>query len=201
MSRLVQPTQRVRVVTETPVVTRSGTTETRQVVETKVVAGDGFAERIAKYVPAEILAGYIAVDGYLVPNPEVVKSVRRAVAGGAEPTSLVQLHPPQTSEALMLLTPNLPLIAFVLFLIITPAYFWQLSRKAPAGTPWVSHAILATLAFVVWAYAMRGSVFTAWLDALPYDAKIASAFMFIFSIVSGIFSPRSVDAEDVPPQG
>jgi hypothetical protein len=201
MSRLVEPTRSVKVVTETPVITRSGATETARVVETKVVAGDGFAERIAKYVPAEILAGYIAIDGYLVPNPDTVREVHRAIAAGASPTSLTQLYPPQTTEAIMQLTPNLPLIAFVMFLIITPAYFWQLARKSEPGTPWVSHALIATIAFVIWAYAMRGSFFTSWLAAIPYDAKIASTFMFIFSIVSGIFSPRAVQVEQPPAQG
>lgn len=196
MSRLVLPDTVNVTTTRAVTVNRSGSPEMMTTVQKSTVEGDSFIERVAKYVPAEILAAYVAVDGYLVPNPDFVRSVRQLMAAPTrDPSALNSLFPPGTSEALKMLTPYLPLAAFAIFLVVTPLYFWQHARTSPKGTPWIAHACIATVAFVVWAYTMHGSFFQTMLDAPAYDGKIASAAMFVFTTVSGLFAPGTIVCE------
>ncbi len=50
---------------------------------------------------------------------------------------------------------------------------------------------MATLAFCVWAYAMRGSVFQLPVAGLTlYDGTLAAAILVVFSLVSGLVKPH-----------
>jgi hypothetical protein len=50
----------------------------------------------------------------------------------------------------------LPWLLFVLGVIGTPIYLY---RQRLAGQPWKINAFLATIAFILWAYTLDGSLF------------------------------------------
>jgi len=162
MGRLVQPDH------------RGATLETLG-VSPEMTSGDEFASRISKYIPSEVLAAYLALESVLTPKAAVANAV---IATNAPATSIMEK-----------LAPHLPLSIFVLCLAFTPLYIWSFSRKG--GDPWLVHAGVATLAFCIWAYAMKGSIF---MQALPngmglYDGQLAAALLVIFSLISGLIKP------------
>ena len=68
---------------------------------------------------------------------------------------------------------------FVVCLVLTPVYLnWQ----AEKGRPKMGHLIVSTLAFVLWAYAVSGAVMCPSI----HDAAVASIFIGLFSLVSGL---------------
>lgn len=89
--------------------------------------GDTYLERVAKYVPAEVVAFYIFA------NPILMQSMPGTMAGF-----------------------SVARIGIVLFLgcwILTPIYLWRLG--APGDARLVNVAV-ATALFPVWAYAVQG---------------------------------------------
>ncbi len=80
-------------------------------------------------------------------------------------------------------------LVFVLGVVCTPLYLWQQGRASQ--TPWATHAAVATLAFMVWAYAIGGSFF---LQAMPglsqlYNGQVAAAGLIVFTLLSGAIKP------------
>ena len=171
MSRIVQPS---RVVTLQPT-SRDRAAGEHLAPETAIVGGDGYMDRIAKYIPSEVVAGYMSLDRLLIPSPEVARA----------PGALASVDP-----ALAKLMPYLPMGVFVLALIFTPLYIMQVARRSGPGTPWITQAVLSTLAFIVWAYATQGSVFS---HNELYSNTIAGALVIVFSLASGLFTPSAVD--------
>jgi hypothetical protein len=69
--------------------------------------------------------------------------------------------------------------SFLLCLVLTPLY---LNYQAEGNKPKLTHLIISTVAFMVWAYAMSGDkVFTRF-----YDPAAASAVLVVFTLVSGV---------------
>ena len=116
-----------------------------------------YLERVAKYVPAEIIAAYISASG-------------AATAA-------------QNARALLILI-------FVICVICTPLYVTRFTNTKKES--W-TNSIMAVLAFVVWAYATGGSLFThlGW-----YDAPTASVVLVLFSLMSGAVT---IDRRAEPP--
>ncbi len=100
------------------------------------------AERVAKYIPGEIVSGYILVMGII-----------NAVASD---------DPLKVYFAWSI---------FVLGLIATPIYLIKVCRPMPSQRPQV---VIATIAFVLWAYALGGpfklepveSYYREWIGAV-----------------------------------
>ncbi len=185
MSRLVQPARTITV--EHRAIDRSG--RARSVPETATVGGDTYLDRIAKYVPAEVMAGYMSLDRLVAPGSGAAAAkTRSAEAAGAAAISAPAV--PVTGAEL--LSANLPMIVFAFALLLTPFYIMQLARRSEPGTPWVTHAVVATLAFLVWAYSMQGGIFT---QHQMYDPQVAGVVLVAFSIVSGLFTPAAVAEE------
>ncbi len=191
MGRLVQPPQLQSV----RVTGRGGLEAAGSTVEV-AVGGDSFADRVAKYIPGEVIAGYMALDRSLVPSAEAYRETRKSLmekaARGASGLSeaVGSAGPPAMSPDLKLaLRNNLPLVVLIVGLIFTPLYIRQLAKKSGDGTPWATHAVIATLAFFVWAYAIQGSAFTLGPVGQLYDGTYASALVIVFTLVSGLFSP------------
>lgn len=113
-----------------------------------------YGERVAKYVPAEIIAVYLTLTPVILSGTDD-GTTRRTV-----------------------------LLAVVLGVgvVLTPVY---LLRFAEEGAPKVLHLVIATIAFVVWAYGI-GGFFT---DIGWYDAVVAAVVVGLFSLVSGAFVP------------
>ncbi|KQC31338.1 hypothetical protein [Flagellimonas eckloniae] len=68
--------------------------------------------------------------------------------------------------------------SYILFQVFTPIYIY-LQREA--NRPWVVHAVLSFLAFAVWAFATTGKELVEW-----YNAGMASIFLVVFSLISGV---------------
>lgn len=118
-----------------------------------------YGERVAKYVPAEIVAAYIAANG---------------AATGA-------------NNAGLLFT-----VIFAACIVCTPVY---ITRFATTTKEAWTNGVLATLAFIVWAYATGGGLI-AYLDW--YDPAAGSVILVVFTLVSGAIEPTT---KQQPPPG
>ena len=78
----------------------------------------------------------------------------------------------------------LPGMLILLGLIGTPIYLYNQRLE---GQPWKLHAIISTVAFALWAYALGGSFFIVnqW-----YHPLLAAIAVPIFTFVAGMFSPN-----------
>jgi len=85
---------------------------------------DGFMARVAKFVPAEIIAAYLFLQG-----------------------SLVAATPDDIDLRKTLLT-----VAVVGLFAFTPLYIRRAAIKD--GKPWIKQAIVCSAAFLVWVYAL-----------------------------------------------
>ena len=63
--------------------------------------------------------------------------------------------------------------------ILTPIYLYF---QAEANKPKYVHLIVSTVAFLIWAYVTTGSTLVGEL----YNAAVASIFLIVFSLISGI---------------
>lgn len=131
----------------------------RRIVTTadQAVAGgepiDGYLDRVIKYIPADIVAGWLFLDG-------VIRS------GDESRTGLL----------------------WVVFAVLIPlTAIWTLRRTAEPGKPtaWTQAAV-ATVAFVVWVFAIGGP-FTGsdW-----YDSIYGAVAIVLFTLAIGAVTPR-----------
>ena|SRR2546427_304795 len=128
---------------------------------------DDYRERLVKYIPAESVAVYTFTD-------KMVTAYYGINAAGV---------------ATKVPADNVLTIAswglFLLCLIGTPLYFY---KQRLADQPWGLHAVLATIAFGLWAYTLGGSVV---LIHHWYNALLAGLLAPIFTFVAGWFEPKS----------
>lgn len=200
MGRLVEPAQQKEIFVRRDKFESLGT-------ETRVnVGGDGYSDRIAKYIPGEVIAAYIALDRQLIPSPmkfnESLKAVEAKAAAASQSAetmyeglnNTVQQLPVSQPDASLIpsLLPYLPLGLLALGVIFTPLYIRQLAKNAGAGTPWVTQAVMSTLAFIVWAYSIQGSAFLAGKLEGLYSGSVAAALVVVFTLASGVFGPAPV---------
>jgi hypothetical protein len=124
---------------------------------------ESYAERLVKYIPAEVVAFYLAADKLFTKAPS-------AVASGTIADQFVAEHHYAFSIGV-----------FLLGLVGTPFYFYQ---QAKATEPWRVQCLVSTLAFIVWAYAVQGGIF-----APVYSAAIAGFAVLVFTFASGFVKP------------
>jgi hypothetical protein len=121
--------------------------------------GDDYSARVAKYVPAEVVAAYVAILAVLDP-----------AAPGADPAR----------------TRLLCRVAFLVLWACTPLYLSLLGRGRRRGAPAVQ-LVVSSLAFVVWAYALRG--LSCAFPAIAFDGKTAFVALVLFTVLSGLATP------------
>jgi hypothetical protein len=138
--------------------------ETGEVVETQLTTyvGDGYLERIAKYVPAEMLAFSIFINANL----------DQAVKTGGNLTAMAGVPVLTIAD-----------IAFVACMIATPLFVWYVREK---GEAWITNAIVSFLAFPVWSYAIGNVAFSDYRDG-----NLAAIVLVSFSLLSGLVTPRT----------
>ena len=170
MGRLVQPAR-----VESVVLGGGGGFESANERAVLSVGGDRYPDRVAKYIPGEVIAGYMSLDRLL---PQV---------GGST----------QTPESILVpIAPYLPLAILLIGLVLTPLYIRQVSLSSDACGHWQTQAVISTLAFLVWAYAIHGSAFDAtWSGATLYDGTLASILLILFTLISGLFGPPPIMAD------
>lgn len=189
MSRLVQPAQRIQVASN-----RSGGHESTGQVEI-VAGGDNYLDRVTKYIPSEVLAAYLALDRTWVPSTEqyliqrdtMAATAAKAAGAAREPSAQAALSPELQYQFFL----YMPLLIAAVCVVFVPIYIWQLAQNAGDKTPWKTHAVVSSLAFLVWAYAIQGSVFTAGPMGNVFHGSFASTLLILFTLASGVFAPRT----------
>ena len=126
-----------------------------------VVAADNYIERIAKYVPAEVLAFSLFINSIL----------EQAVRAGGKSAMMAGF--PVTTIAFG---------SLIVGMVLTPLFVWYVRED---GDAWITNAFVSTLAFPFWAYAMNAVAFAEYRDG-----NLAAILLATFTVVSGLISPR-----------
>jgi hypothetical protein len=123
-------------------------------------AADNYLERIAKYVPGEVLAFFVFINVIL---EQAVKTGGQAAAMAGVPVSTVALG------------------ALLVGLVLTPLFVWYVREEDDA---WITNACVSTVAFPFWAYALGAVAFNDY-----WDGNLAAIMLATFTVVSGLVSP------------
>jgi hypothetical protein len=133
--------------------------------------GDQYLDRVAKYVPVEIVAAWLALFTLFEPQ-----GVRRA---SVELASVAPLEPWQW----------LTIFFFVLW-TLTPIYIWRVKRP---GDRWITHAGISAAAFPLWVYAMRGPLVEHYERVWDLPPFLANALLILFTLIAALFEPPPPD--------
>ena len=126
-----------------------------------VPIADNYLERIAKYVPGEVLAFFVFLNVILEQAQKT--GGKGAVMAGVPVTTVAQG-------------------ALILGLVLTPLFVWYVREE---GDAWLTNAFVSTLAFPFWAYALGAVAFNEY-----WDGNLAAILLATFSVVSGLIAPR-----------
>jgi hypothetical protein len=125
------------------------------------IQADSYLERVAKYVPAEVIAFSIFI------NTMLYQATR---AGG--PEAVMAGMPVSTIATAVVIAGT----------VLTPLFMWYLRKP---GDAWITNAFVSTLLFPVWSYALGSVAFSGYWDGNLAAITLASA-----TIMSGLISPR-----------
>ena len=125
-------------------------------------AGDNYLERMVKYVPGEIFAGFMLINSIL----------DQAMKSGGPNATMAGL--PVGSIAIG---------ALLFAMMLVPLFCWYVQEENDA---WVTHAIVSTVAFPFWAYLLGAVAF-----ADRHDGNLAVILVLTFTAVSGLAAPRA----------
>lgn len=185
MGRLVEPMRLERVA-----IRGSGGLESAATAIVPV-GGDNYQDRIAKYIPGEVIAAYMSLDRMVVPSVDTfVQDANAFAAAGAQKAGPAASFLADAGTRLAVYQ-SLPIIIFLIGVLFTPLYIRQIAHRSGTDTRWRTQAVMSTLAFVVWAYAIQGGVFTAGLGI--YHGTFASALLIFFTLASGLFEPEPIN--------
>ena len=171
MSRLVQPTRIPADGTRDGLEGVEGATPPANPAPAKTASvkkGDTYLERVAKYVPAEVVAFFIFANLILkqADKPDALMAGFSVV--------------------------SVSMAVFVCAWLFVPVY---IARIAGDDDAWVTNAVVATLLFPVWAYAVEG---VGPVHVVPFDGGFASIALGAASLASGVVKPRD---RSTAPQG
>jgi hypothetical protein len=123
--------------------------------------GDSYLTRLIKYIPAEIIAVYVLVEGFIgAAQP----------GGGGNSTGQISL------------TPQQQFLVFGAFLIATPIYTAIATKMA-----W-SQVIISTVSFAAWAFALGGPFLN--LNSYKNEPLIAAIVLPVVVLLAGIVVPK-----------
>jgi hypothetical protein len=128
----------------------------------KAEPGDGYLERVVKYVPAEIVACSMIINAIL----------DQAVKNGGPNALMAGLPVTMIAWAALLVA-----------MILTPIFCWYVQKD---GDAWIANAVVSTLAFPFWAYLMGAVEFADF-----HDGNLAVILLLAFTAVSGLITPRA----------
>ncbi len=130
--------------------------------ERPAAAPDNYLERIAKYVPGEVLAFFIFINVIL----------EQAVRTGGKTAMMAGLPVTTVAQG-----------ALVVGLVLTPVFVWYVRED---GDAWLTNTFVSTLAFPFWAYALGAVAFED-----HWDGNLAAILLATFTVISGLISPRA----------
>jgi hypothetical protein len=125
-------------------------------------ATDSYLERIAKYVPGEVLAFFIFINAIL----------DQAVKTGGKGATMAGLPVATVAQS-----------ALAVCIVLVPLFVWYVREK---GDAWIVNAFVSTLAFPFWAYALGATAFNDY-----WDGNLAAILLATFTVVSGLIAPRA----------
>jgi hypothetical protein len=126
---------------------------------------DDYLLRLAKYVPAEVLAFSILINAIL---DQALRNGGTAAAMAGIPVMTIAVA------------------ALVLGTLMSPFFVWYVHDK---GDAWVTNACVSFVAFPFWSYALGAVAFTD-----IRDGNLAAILLASFSVMSGLIKPLSVEA-------
>lgn len=127
--------------------------------------GDSYLARVAKYIPAEIVAFFIFANGILK------QSITNAAAA-ASPATMAGFS-----------VASIGVSIFLAAWLCTPVFFWRMREP---GDGWRTNAALGFALFPFWAYAVEGVGATA---MVPFDGQFASILLGCVTLASGLLRP------------
>lgn len=140
--------------------------------------GDGYLERMIKYVPAEIIAFSMLINAIL----------EQAMKTGGESAAMAGVPVPVIATG-----------ALVVACMLTPQFCWYVRQD---GDAWITNAAVSTIALPFWAYLMGAVAF-----ANHHDGNLAAILLMSFTVVSGLVAPwpdkpkvREQQQEDAVPE-
>jgi hypothetical protein len=125
-------------------------------------AGDNYLERIAKYMPGEVLAFFIFINAVLA----------QAAKGGGKDATMAGLPVMTVAQG-----------SLIIALVLVPLFVWYVREE---GDAWLTNAIVSTLAFPFWAYAVGAVAFGD-----VWDGNLAAILLATVTVVTGLVSPRA----------
>ena len=128
----------------------------------KADPGDGYLERMVKYVPAEIIAFSMVINAIL----------EQAMKSGGDHAAMAGVP-----------VPVIATVALIVACLLTPLFCWYVRQD---GDAWVSNAVVSTIALPFWAYLMGAVAFAPF-----HDGNLAAILVMSFTVVSGLVAPRA----------
>ncbi|WP_417745644.1 hypothetical protein [Rosistilla oblonga] len=188
-------------------------------VNTPPTAPDKYSDRVAKYIPAEVLSAYVAMTTISEPSvaeankrgellhtyigkmvnsiPETARSGLKSKFEGSETytremwkADYEELFSWDLNEGWLMLR-----LAFWICLVATPLYFYFLGkfsdgRLKPSKITIFTQIAVCTVAFVVWAYALGGFFSYYPVGETPFHRPVVSGCaLVIFTLVAGLINP------------
>ena len=157
--------------------------------------GDGYLDRVAKYVPAEVVAFFIFVNSILVNATEqpVAKALTEAVAEEAKgnPGDIPGKVQAAISKIEMagISVWTISWIMLIVALAMTPVYLKSVSDSADNAEAPGANIVMSMLAFPFWAYAVNALALRPW-----HDGALASIMLATFTLISGAIRPEYINA-------
>lgn len=143
--------------------------------------GDGYLERVAKYVPAEIVAFFIFVNAILSDAVD-----KKLASLNMEPgKALTEALNSASLAGIEVVTVSWFVI--VVSLLMIPIYLFNMRDPDDPEESLRLNIVIALLAFPFWAYAVDAVAFRQW-----HDGALASVLLATFSVISGAISPELV---------
>jgi hypothetical protein len=127
-----------------------------------IQGADNYLERVAKYVPAEVIAFFIFINAIL----------EQSLKTGGKGAMMA----------------GFPVVTFatgalIAGMALTPLFIWYVREE---GDAWITNAFVSTLAFPFWAYAIGAVAFAEYRDG-----NLAAMLLATFTVVSGLVAPRA----------
>jgi hypothetical protein len=126
---------------------------------------DDYLLRLAKYVPAEVLAFSILINAIL---EQALRNGGTAAAMAGIPVMTIAIA------------------TVVLGTLMAPFFVWYVHEK---GDAWVTNACVSFVAFPFWSYALGAVAFTD-----IRDGNLAAILLASFTVMSGLIKPLSFEA-------
>ncbi len=159
--------------------------------ETDSKGGDGYLDRVAKYVPAEVVAFFIFVNSILDNAAEepVAKALAKALDEKSTDVPGAVRAAIDTVKMAGFSIWNISWIVLIIALAMTPIYLKSVSDSADNAEAPGANIVMSMLAFPFWAYAVDALAFRPW-----HDGALASIMLATFTIISGAIRPEYINA-------